>query len=186
MATKCIGNLKNVVSAARLAAAENNGRWTVVNEPEGYWYWDQLLVGGNYLDQQSSYCPGWNPKKYELGRSYGVTWLGYAKAPDNEGVIMQQLAPDGHVRVMTINLPVISRPASYVLLADSYSARPYLDGPQYSIIQGNGPYDEIHLRHQKRANVAFADGHIAPTDQTELANVGWNCAFDKKGELIRF
>jgi prepilin-type processing-associated H-X9-DG protein len=112
-----------------------------------------------------------------------VTWLGVANPPDDKGIRNSTANTDGSSTV-TINLMAINKPTRYILMADSYTTRPgLLKGSQYCIVQGGGYGDEIHLRHNKRANILFADGHVSACDANELAELGWHWTFDSEGKL---
>jgi prepilin-type processing-associated H-X9-DG protein/prepilin-type N-terminal cleavage/methylation domain-containing protein len=187
LSTQCIGNLRQVGVAGQLYAAEHHGKWHTVDEPNGLPIWYVILLDGGYLSSEKSvFCPAWNPKKYEAWRTYGVTWRGEANAPDNLGVIEYTLATNFHVLEASINLMAIQNPSKYVIMADSYTSRFGPNGVQYPIVQGTGPFDEMHLRHQKRANILFADGHVSALAGTDLPEVGWHVAFDLEGKLQNF
>jgi prepilin-type N-terminal cleavage/methylation domain-containing protein/prepilin-type processing-associated H-X9-DG protein len=186
LSAQCIGNLRQIGVAGQLYAAEHHGKWRTVDEPNGQPIWYLILLDSGYLSSKKSvFCPAWKPKTYEPWRTYGVTWRGEANPPDNRGVLDQTLAPNYHVLAATINLMAIQNPAKYVVLADSYTIRSG-NNSQYPIIQGTGPYDEMHLRHQKRANILFADGHVSALAGTDLPEVGWHVAFDREGKLVNF
>lgn len=186
-ASQCISNLRQVGIAGLLYAGEHQGKWLTVDEPNGLPMWDVILLDGGYLSSEKcAFCPAWAPKTYQSWATYGVTWRGEANAPDDVGVIQQRLASNYHVLVATINLMAIQKPSKYVIMADSYTTRFGPNGVQYPIIQGTGPYDEMHLRHGNRANILFADGHVAALAGVDLPEVGWHWAFDRAGKLKKF
>jgi prepilin-type N-terminal cleavage/methylation domain-containing protein/prepilin-type processing-associated H-X9-DG protein len=186
LSSQCIGNLRQVGAGAMLSASENDGKWLFFDRDQGWAMWDKLLLDQGYLSSSKvTYCPAWKPKTYKTWRTYGVTWLGLANKPDDDGVIIAN--SDGNGRVTgEINFMAISKPSSFLLMADSYTTRASYDKSQYAIVQGGGWSDEIHLRHAARANILFGDGHVSALAGTDLPEIGWEVAFDRDGKLINF
>ena len=186
-ATKCASNLRGLGSAIQMSAAENNGRWLIMPAGEIYATWDKTLREGGYLDSdKASFCPSWDPKKYGIYQTYGVTWNCVAVAPDDPAIIRNTIQPIGLPREFyEINLKVITKPSQFLLMADSMTTRFGPVKSQYHIVQESG-MDEIHLRHSNRANVLFADGHVDALDTVALKKIGWRMAFDQTGKLIIF
>jgi len=184
LAAKCVGNLRGIGSAIPLSAADNNGKWLILNSPDGNGTWDKKLRDGGYMDSdKASFCPSFAPKQYGQYQTYGVTWLGVANAPDNQpSIISIRPTGPGTRTFYEINLMAIEKPSKYLLLTDSYTTR---FRTQYHIVQQSG-MDEIHLRHNNRANVLFADGHVDALDAKGLKEIGWKMAFDKKGVMTNF
>lgn len=182
-AAKCIANLRQVGVAIRLSANDNNGRWEIFSTNQLYPTWDKALITAEYLAAKCASCPGFNPKTYTPYRNFGVTYFGTANAPDDQNIIKYTpLISQGPRNWYEINLMAISKPAQYLLMADSYTTR---YSSQYHII-GNSGMDEIHLRHNNRANSLFADGHVAALDAPGLATNGWHRAFNSVGVLTNF
>ena len=188
LAGKCVGNLRAIASAIRLNAADNNGKWVIMDN-EIYGSWDKTLRDRGYMDSdKASFCPSWAPKSYAIYQTYGVTWNGLALAPDDQNIITATYPTSSSPRTyFDIKLMAIEKPSKYLLLADSYTTRSYFKPlSQYHIVQGNSGMDEIHLRHNNRANALFADGHVDSLNPAGLREIGWSMAFDKKGSLTNF
>lgn len=181
-AAKCAGNLKGLGAAIFLSAGDNNGRW-VIQDNELYGTWHKTLRDRGYLSSDAaSFCPSFNPKAYASHQTYGVTWNGFANAPDDQNVITTRPA-SGPREYYDIKLMNITKPSKFLLMADSFTTR---FKSQYHIVQGHTGMDEIHLRHRGRANVLFADGHVEALNPEGLREIGWRQAFDAKGAITNF
>lgn len=186
LSSKCVSNLRQLGSVARMSASDRNGQWMIVDPKVPYSIWSSVMIADGYTDLTNvMYCPALKPRLFSTYTTYGVNWRGLALAPDDVGVMNTKYF-NGSVSDSSIKFNAINKPASFVLMADSFTARPAYGGSQYAIIQGSGPYDEIHLRHRNRANVLFADGHISSAGTDDLRAVGWRVAFKKDGTLTNF
>lgn len=69
----------------------------------------------------------------------------------------------------------MTEPASTGLLFDSVLASGGVAGYGYYFVTNNklawASFPSVYLVHANRTNVAFADGHVAPTDKNELGNM---------------
>ena len=187
LAAKCTANLRAIGAAVHLNATENDGKWVVVDEPNGMQTWDSVLFKGGYLNASNVvFCPGWKPKSYQQWKTYGANWIGLANPPDDYVHASYNFDEVFHVTYFTLNLKGIAKSSQFILLGDSYTVRPGLDGSQYYILQGRGILEELHLRHSKRANILFADGHVSALSTNQLREIGWRYAYDLKGEMLSF
>lgn len=187
LAAKCTANLRAIGVAAHLNAADHDGKWVLVDELNGMATWDDILLKGGYLNASNVvYCPAWKPKTYHQWQTYGANWMGLANSPDDYIHASYNFDAVFHVTYFTLNLKAISKSSQYILLGDSYTTRPGLDGSQYYILQGRGILEELHLRHSKRANILFADGHVGATATNQLREIGWRFAYDLKGQILEF
>lgn len=179
---KCAGNLKGLGAAVGVNAAENNGKWLIMDQMYGSW--DKTMRDRGIMDSdKASFCPSAEPKSYGLYQTYGVTWMGVTAVPEDQNVLLYSTNTTGTRTYYEINMLAISQPAKYLIMADSFTTR---FRSQYHIVQGNTGMDEIQLRHNGRANVLFADGHVDALDTKGLKQIGWRMAFDKKGVLTNF
>lgn len=182
LAAKCVGNLRGLGSAVGLNMSGNNGKWLIMDSMNGTW--EKTMRDRGELDSdKSSFCPSCDPKSYTIYRTYGVTWNGVANAPDNQNIIRYTSAGNGSRNFYEINMPAITKPSKFLLMADSFTTR---FNSQYHIVQGNTGMDEIHLRHNGRANVLFADFHVESLDVNGLKDIGWHMAFNKNGVITNF
>lgn len=160
--TVCMNNLKQIHLALIAYSNDYDGRlpstwdgvdpWVRVVGRKGYLpYW----IGSSNFAYY--HCPTWPPLKYD--NSYTDT---YALCGENDVV-----APTPDMRPDSL-------PANRPLLADSIFLNPGLaQYKQYYNVTKDTAYAMIHLRHQKKAAVAFADGHVATADAQELAAAGY-------------
>ena len=70
-----------------------------------------------------------------------------------------------------------NNPSTYMLLTDSVRSRPgsqWLIGWQFCVAKADASYYSIHTRHNRRANMMFADGHCAAVSKDEVCGRGPN------------
>lgn len=110
--------------------------------------YDDNLKGENLL------CPSYPPYEYPShgGRAYGLN----RRHPETLDILDV---------AASITLSEIKTPSSYFLLADSVDTT---ISEQYYYLPGTEK--RIHCRHNKRANLFFADGHVEDMSGIELNN----------------
>jgi prepilin-type processing-associated H-X9-DG protein len=183
LSAKCVGNLKSIGAAIGINISDNGGKWLVMDQMYGSW--DKTMRDRGILSSdKASFCPSCKPKSYELYRTYGATWMGNTAVPEDKSVLLYSTNSQGTRTYYEVNTVAISQPSKFLIMADSYSTRN--NGGQYHIVQGNTGMDEIHLRHNGRANVLFADGHVNALDPKGLKEIGWRMAFDQKNVITNF
>lgn len=183
LSAKCVGNLKNIGGAIGINVSDNGGKWLVMDQMYGSW--DKTMRDRGILaSDKASFCPSCKPNTYELFQTYGATWMGNTAVPEDKNVLLYSTNSQGTRTYYEVNTMAISQPSKFLIMADSYTTR--YGGSQYHIVQGNTGMDEIHLRHNGRANVLFADGHVNALDPKGLKEIGWRMAFDQKNVITNF
>jgi len=179
--TSCLSNLKQVAQASGMYVDDNEG-WMVPNMPPSFASYDtcgpwakHLVTNFKYLGWETSSCPSYFPPTkatWDYNLTYGslLRWgwsqyqgyklLGYPKYMEGR-------------RASFTALPAVNGKASFS------NCMAYTDS------KGNGDFQTsrgigadqdsiLHLRHARRANVAFLDGHAATLDFNQ-------CVYDAYG-----
>ncbi len=183
---KCQQNLRSVGMVLRNAVAEQGNT-------AGFWYrgevgmmWNTMLVVKGYVTREQlrdMSCPS-IPYAAEngsvSGRHYGV-FMGA------EGSRIGQFTDENGLTGNAYILPVRNHrtPASALFLVDSATAakapsiRAFPGGAGLPSATAGG----IHLRHQGRANLLFLDGHLEPSSQERLRELGVQQVLDGEFQL---
>lgn len=162
--TKCMANLRQIGGALASYAADNNGKIlprsasdVPVSEPQG---WPRRLHSQGYIDNpEVFYCPSFFPRNSreatkpisgDASQTYGMrAWALPGVRLSNVGGGMNY-----HKSVSAV-----SSPSSFFIVADSVWTSSDWNSQGYGITPGNSS-QRVHLRHQKRANTLFLDGHV--------------------------
>ena len=158
-ATTCINNLRECY----IANMAYNHDYDGFLPPNEYVYgpmgectlrsWDQMLIVETKFiaNPEICYCPSWEPLEYAPGRVYGS----FVRAPDST--------------LKTDNIPgeLDASPTNIMFLLDSIRVSD-LQQVWFFAHQGFGCWQRIHIRHQKRANVALLDGHVEPLGRGDV------------------
>jgi prepilin-type processing-associated H-X9-DG protein len=104
-------------------------------------------------------CPSFAPEKYyNIGRIYGAN-IGSANSAE--------FIPAGYTTGPMVKLSRLSSPTAYRFLSDSYS--PSANEQSYIVYRwATSSQPGIHLRHFRRANIVFADGHVAGHGESDM------------------
>ena len=168
-AIKCISNLKQVGTAALMYVDSYSGVSIVHtnNTPGG---WGRWISGFNKLGYLPNYevavCPSQAPYVYESDyRTYGLRYQ-VDDLPDNVEVLKNGTTKQSGY----ISFKHIKFPTKFLYILDSIYGGTAVNAKekQYYIIDFNSTVYSIHLRHNDRANVLFADGHVAPRIGQEI------------------
>lgn len=166
-AAKCTSNLREVGKAAILYAGDHGGTLPLAGDPgTGQNRWQEVLFEGGYIDDyRVTVCPSLLRKDSPLvpgtlptaNQGYGVRlWTN----------------PDGFSWQMdAIRLTQIAEPSKWPYAADSVNMTGYGEAQQVCWLTsntGSSTDNIVDLRHGGRANVVFADGHVASLGPEDL------------------
>lgn len=114
-------------------------------------------IGADFLDYKD------HPRKW--------IWQTYGMAMYDQDYPIEFITVNGkNSNLYSANVNTISDPSNYILLADSGSTAPnYYQSFRISRYQGSGG---IAMRHNKKANVFFLDGHVAAIDVRLAEDLG--------------
>lgn len=185
-AAKCLNNLSQVGRYQRLYADDYDDYFTGPNRPYGgsaTCYWPKLLVDLKYIPEvadknyQVLYCPGapnlqnasnsayWFQATYGLMRApfyHGGTWMTYKVEKYCEGL------PSVGSETGTTD----KSPSSVPLLGDSRHKTAALQYLDIACVAADSA--SMHLRHGKKANVIFVDGHGGSWSSDDAVNNTWH------------
>ncbi|HWL53748.1 MAG TPA: H-X9-DG-CTERM domain-containing protein [Chthoniobacteraceae bacterium] len=172
--TECLLNMRMTGQQLLAHAADHNGRSVVAyydvarsQRPGQSEVWHERLVRGGYLEKsqrEKIVCSSYDPFSYDTAHSKAAMYTyGLRRF---SGAATYDPAYQGSK---------VSNPSSYILLADSYSKAEkrqfyYLSWP------GTGNAVKIHLRHDGKAHLFFADGSARALNKEEIValNDGWS------------
>ena len=169
---KCVSNLR--VSGTLLQAYITDSRQRLVTRVRGdtlapYRFWTEQLWR-SYLNAQPKawqvlQCPA------EKGSNDKSVWFWYTYGLNMYDARGRHYKPNPAVDAYIYELDVnrIDQPSKTVLLADSFNG-----GSYQSVRLGSPPLlkDGIDLRHDRKGNVFFFDGHIQAVDRQEAIDLG--------------
>ncbi|MBE2204966.1 MAG: hypothetical protein IAE94_11580 [Chthoniobacterales bacterium] len=185
--TRCAGNLRQLGAVFQAAAGENNGliKFQSYTVPLSTKRFNNYLIEGGYLDANNkiAFCPS-------LSVVNGVRALGNGGYVYGGIIIADPTDPhsapfDGMPNSRAIRLNTIERPAEYWLLTDSWSIPN--NHQIYFINKDAAAPQRMHLRHNGKANMLFADGHVSAVDLSQTAKFPINPlknAFDLKRQPV--
>lgn len=176
--TQCLANLKQVGTADLMYTNDWQG-WTpshgfYVSQTGSTIPWASTLVRNKYIPQmktgiQTTYdespeiclCPGW------WDRNLRNPFYTYALRMNQYG---WEAPTFGHIQLAKVEIPT-----NYPLFWDSVNLGPGEMLYQYYTCRLDelSSFRRIHLRHQHRANVLFADGSARSMDKSDLLKVGF-------------
>jgi prepilin-type processing-associated H-X9-DG protein/prepilin-type N-terminal cleavage/methylation domain-containing protein len=185
---QCLSNLRQSGNLVALYATDNRYVWEYYSSPgtgARVWsqYFDAYIGRGTVTTRSIFVCPSFAPQEYDASDStarlyvFGQNHSAVAAPPDEEG-IREHLVTGGTAFAEVMKLDLIRRASAFTFLADSYNT--YYRKQFAALYKGNlDAGNRIHLRHDGRANVAFADGHASTCDKDQLKDAGWTVAFEQ-------
>lgn len=127
-------------------------------------------------------CPDFAPRNYLTTARNNI----YASHPRDPNDPASFIPPGRSSTSAGVTLSLVSDPASYWLLADSYHGD---TKKQIYIVQsGANQPTGMHFRHRNRAHVLYADGHVSAEDFETMKNLPVNAVtsgFDAEGNRLR-
>jgi prepilin-type N-terminal cleavage/methylation domain-containing protein/prepilin-type processing-associated H-X9-DG protein len=179
----CLNNLKQLILAQAMYAADHNGYvWNVgyVDAGLGYDNWVDAISGGRLYPQESYvqqgslfYCPMSRTMSGYVNR-FKVYGMYRGRSDDDytgKGYTFMKSENSAFIFYRLENIP---KPSSFIMLADTLCVN-HPTKPEYSL----GPLwffsptqfledAGIHTIHGGAANCAFPDGHVAATRPDEM------------------
>ncbi len=173
----CANNQRQVGIAVRFYTDDWNGKCIVGTTGGGFPYdrWISPLYKWwgkkrEYLKSPNcAVCPSFPPTKYiSPYKTYGVIW-----STDYQPYTgaLQWLAGAGVLNYSKIDIPSVC-----ITHADSiYIGTGWLSMQQQAVLYRTGAYNcRVHLRHDHRANVLLADGHVESADAGRVVGLGFH------------
>jgi len=176
----CVNNLKQI-GVAQLQYADENGGWSTpmwscfpatsseTSSAERN-SWTEMLALGNFIPMPkvgaitTFLCPSFGSRVwYQRARSYGM-WINVERPfKILSGNVMSSSVPGYTAKSY-------GSPSGFFYIGDSirtdYSPEPV----QWYNYDHDSTTILIHSRHQRKANMLFADGHISPLAANDLKN----------------
>ena len=180
-ASTCQANLRQNNLILLDIARENNGWLTAFRDGAGSFPYrpyfligDRVNEGGKYTKEfdKSMHCPDMPRPGLAHWDSYGLNFGNHSAAGAEW---TNSSNPGDPANVLTLRVDAITSPASYPLFADS------LTSAGGEIFRINYSSNYAALRHDLRANMAFADGHAAGVPLADFRNFGMTRAYEWKG-----
>jgi prepilin-type N-terminal cleavage/methylation domain-containing protein/prepilin-type processing-associated H-X9-DG protein len=161
---KCISNLRQCGIGVALYLGEFENRMLLDNVPAGSNTWATMLYSNRYQESfQTFLCPSYRPFDFENWvLTYGVRLDPPVNYTRRLGIVLRELVVDQ-----------IEAPADYLHLADTTSqAQNGWTARQFYGFRAGGPLNQVHTRHDGRANGYFIDGHVEGANQIRLDSLG--------------
>ncbi len=179
-AVVCIGNLKQNNIAFQMYATDDSEsivhlmRWGPGPNHE---FWQQRLYNSGSISAQETFtCPSMSNERYDpsdIYTAYGA--IIDPTSPPGLSINMVQTSGPSDTRFFRLNR--LRSPDTVALIVDSSDGDAIVDAhinPKgtYQVTRiwktASTPGDRVHLRHARRANVAYADGHVEASDSDRL------------------
>jgi len=179
-AVVCIGNLKQNNIAFQMYATDDSEsivhlmRWGPGPNHE---FWQQSLYNSGSISAQDTFtCPSMRNEKYDpsdIYTAYGA--IIDPTSPPGLSINMVQSSGPSDTRFFRLNR--LTAPDTVALIVDSSDGDAIVDAHinpmgTYQVTRiwktDPNPGDRVHLRHARRANVAYADGHVEASDPERL------------------
>ena len=160
-AIKCLANLKQSSMAVRLYADDYNGAIVHYSNVSEELYWGGLLEKTKYLTNNNvKFCPSFPPSNYNRTFTYGMNrdWP--------TGILKVSITPRWNI----IESRKIKNSSNALLLMDS-AHRSVYSGNQFASSAFSAWDYGIHMRHDKKANASFVDGHAKACSEGDLVDV---------------
>lgn len=163
-AVSCVNRLKQCRLAMEMYAQDYDGLahmylYDGTNEIR----WNRRLFDDHYMTSSDTFvCPTAEPREFS---SYTYTYGALMEIPSADRIYLS-----GTPRWTYLRLGRLDNPASYITLADNGWHTAANFGRQFASLYLNSSSWAMHLRHNNRANIAFADGHVEAGDRSVIVN----------------
>lgn len=196
----CVSNLHDVAKAFLTYAADHNNKinlYSSLGGPEASVMWSRFLLGTGsgithnrikggpiYLDRADSIvCPSEDPFHYTgTGNTYGGLLYNSSNPFHHQ--------PEGMASgTVVLYLNHIENPSSFWLITDSLALSSNKQTYYLSLVNSAANLGKVHLRHNHRANVLFADGSVRALTSGQLKALPYSpfpFGLDADKQLIQF
>ena len=179
----CLSNQKQCGALLFQSAAKNNGK-VIARAGRGLEsFWSSRLKEDGY-DTNESYevyrCPSYvdydvsfKPFQY----TFGINGQGHVGENNTKSLLQHEEdvfwtngnGSTGQGKLRVITLQGADTPSEFVLLADSYDS---ITKKQVHTLYSS----RVHLRHNRKVNTLFADGHAQAVSHSRIVSFGFNNA----------
>ena len=180
-ATKCMGNQKAVLTAIMFYVDDFNGYYPLNFYQEGHdmanWGWLRHLPENGYIDynlvsynkkERVHTCPAVNNKEdnKNMKVSFGRFEMKENSTDRIDPYVATYLTHHDNMKGYLLQFNKIINASGTVIGSESYiNSGSFLDTQSHSIYLTKGnTYSHIHIRHNNRANMMMADGHVEAAD----------------------
>lgn len=182
-AAVCMSNLRQVGLAIQMYAGDYDGWTPPVYRPAEPYTWTALLANGRYLSvpirgkPSVLLCPSQTPVVYPSDSFYDpwATSIAYGLRYRNYepfSIGKQEAWSSGYSELLGSSTTVnFGPPGSFLLAGDTVEnlpGDPIHRFQKYVLVNYTGGDNLVHLRHFRRGNFLFADGHVASLSRAEL------------------
>jgi prepilin-type processing-associated H-X9-DG protein/prepilin-type N-terminal cleavage/methylation domain-containing protein len=171
----CMGNLRGVGAAMLLYASDNNGRLPAVYDILADQTWNMALTENGYLPKPNPgeasilLCPSQQSKRW---RSPSLTY-GMRIPPQHDWYGSSYIYTVTGGTVRDLEGADYGAQSKFMIAGDSiYTGASEFEGNKqsYYFLTRSADAHAIHLRHNKRGNFLFADGHVEPLNVDSLTS----------------
>lgn len=130
--------------------------------PVGWYTWGEVFALEGYIKPKEKYirCPFWNPSnQYETNR------YSYGQMKTSKTFQLTWGIPDQYIWALKLNS--LKNPSKTILLGDSVASGDGAYGGTQAHAMTCG-WNNIHMRHERSANLACADGHAKNFKEAEI------------------
>ena len=159
--TQCVGNLKQVGLSSMLYTDDHEGSMQLEDLFQPTWGWGGVLSSNQNLGESKIFiCPSYPPRTFDNWiKTYGI----WADPPEE--------VRRGEFQEL-VNFNQIRNPSEYTHFADSTSrGRLGIGGEQFHTFN-KVEEEEVHARHNNKADIWFVDGHVEGLGNQRLENLG--------------
>ncbi|MCS1409864.1 MAG: hypothetical protein M2R45_03050 [Verrucomicrobia subdivision 3 bacterium] len=160
--TQCIGNLKQAGLAVILYTDDHEGWMQIIDPLNNKFTWGEIISSNQSLGRSKIFlCPSYPPRVFtNWFQTYGI----WSDPPE-------ELRRGEYFEDLSFNN--IRNPSEFTHLADTTSqGRLGIGAQQFHSFHKQEEKEEVHARHNNKADIWFADGHVEGLTPTRLEDLG--------------